>query len=116
MLRAIEESKSLLTEDYIQFSHRFKAKSARVEREQTEMQEMFKDFVKKHEAHGRAVFVKTLSFYLDSLNKNDFRKILEALDEEIKALKSEMEERAVIEVEKLEKLQKFMSSPDKHLE
>ena len=52
-------------------------------KEKTEMANIFKAFVKKHEVGGRAVFIKTLKFYLDSLDEFDFGKILAALKEEI---------------------------------
>ena len=58
------------------------------------MQQMFKDFVKQLEADGKAVFVKPLDFYLDTLRQFDYKKILAALAEEIKAQKREMEEMA----------------------
>ena len=51
------------------------------------MVKIFKAFVKKHEADGRTVFIKTLKFYLDSLDEFDFEKILAALKEEIQASK-----------------------------
>ena len=53
---------------------------------------MFKDFAKKHEAAGRAIFLKSLEFYLDSLNKSEFEKVHAALDEEIQALKRDIED------------------------
>ena len=78
------------------------------------MATLFRDFVKKHAAAGRAVFIKNLDFYLDSLNEFDYKTILAALDEEIKALKREMEERTKIEVDKINNFREFMSSPDHH--
>ena len=47
------------------------------------MANMLNDFVKRHEAAGRAVFIKPLDFYLDSLDKFDYTQIIAALDEEI---------------------------------
>ena len=47
------------------------------------MANIFKAFVKKHEAAGRKGFIKTLKFYLDSLVEYDYPKILAALEEEI---------------------------------
>ena len=113
-MRRIEEDKGVLIEDYIELRKRFKAKSARVEREQTEMSTLFRDFVKKHEAAGRAVFMKDIGFYLDSINEFDYKTILAALDDEIKALKREMEDRTKIELEKIKNFQDFVSSPDDH--
>ena len=46
MKRSIEEKKYVLLNDYIEFHHRIKAKSARAEKEKTELGQMFKDFVK----------------------------------------------------------------------
>jgi NADPH-dependent 7-cyano-7-deazaguanine reductase QueF-like protein len=65
------------------------------------MEQMFKDFAKKHEASGRAVFSKSLEFYLDFLNKSEFEKVLAALEEEILALKRDIEEMTKIEVESI---------------
>jgi hypothetical protein len=62
---------------------------------------MFKDFAKKNEASGRAVFLKSLEFYLDFLNKSEFEKVLAALDEEIQALKRDIEDSTKIEVESI---------------
>jgi hypothetical protein len=57
-----------------------RAKSARVTKELNEMANIFKAFVKKHEADGRTVFIKSLKFYLDSLDEFDFEKMLSALE------------------------------------
>ena len=65
------------------------------------MANIFKAFVKKHEAGGGAVFIKTLAFYLDSLKGFDYKKILEALDEEIQALKRDMKETTKISLERV---------------
>ena len=54
------------------------------------MEDILKVFQNKHEKR-RTVFNKTLDFYLDALSKFDFPKITEALDEEIQALKKEIE-------------------------
>jgi hypothetical protein len=62
---------------------------------------MFKDFVKKQEANGRAAFKKSLDFYLDFLDKFDHIKILSSLDDEIQALKREIDEATKIEVENI---------------
>ena len=45
----------------------------------------------KHKDEGRAVFLKGMDFYMDSLSKNDYGKVLEGLKEEIQALKRENE-------------------------
>jgi hypothetical protein len=47
------------------------------------MAHLLKEFEKKHKGVGRPVFLKSLDFYLDSLNKFEFKKILVALDNEI---------------------------------
>ena len=57
------------------------------------MRKIFKEFRKNlEEADGRPVFIKNLKSYLDYLNQFDYNKRLEALEEEIQALKSKMEE------------------------
>jgi hypothetical protein len=45
----------------------------------------------KHRDEGRSVFLKGMDFYMDSLSKNDFEKVLGGLKEEIQALKRENE-------------------------
>jgi hypothetical protein len=45
----------------------------------------------KHKDEGRAVFLKGMDFYMDSLSKCDYEKVLEGLKEEIQALKRENE-------------------------
>ena len=82
---------------------------------------MFKDFVKKHEAADRAVFIKSFDFYLDCLKKSAYKKVLAALDEEIQALKRkekycnlnfyfkrEMEASTKIELDIINNFQYFM--------
>ena len=49
------------------------------------MEQMFKDFVKMHEADGKAVFVKPLDFYLSTLKWFDYMTLLENLEQEIQA-------------------------------
>ena len=66
------EGKQGLPEEYVELLHLIKAKSAKVKLEQAEMVKIFKAFVKKHEADGRTVLIKTLKFYLDSLDEFDF--------------------------------------------
>jgi hypothetical protein len=56
------------------------------------MSTILKDFVKKQEAKGRTALIKTIEFYLDSLDEFDFTKILAGLKEEIQASKRETEE------------------------
>ena len=77
---------------------------------------MFKDFVKKHEAADRAVFIKSFDFYLDCLKKSAYKKVLAALDEEIQALKREMEASTKIELDIINNFQEFMNSPDQHFQ
>ena len=91
-----------------------KAKSARVTKEKTEMAKIFKAFVKKHETGGRTVFVKTLKFYLDSLDEFDFGKLLAGLEEEIKETKRQIEETTKIEMIRIKNFQELMGSPDQH--
>ena len=72
--------------------------------------------MKKHEAANRAVFVKTFDFYLDCLKKSAYNKVLAALDEEIQALKRQMEASTKIELDTISNFQEFMSSPDQHFQ
>ena len=51
---------------------------------------------------------------MDCLNKSDYKKVLADLDEEIKALKRELEEATKIELDSIKKFQDFMSSPNIH--
>ncbi len=99
----------MLTETYIDFVHKVKAKSIRIQKERTEMEQIFKDFVKKHEAVGRSVFRKSLEFYLDSLNKSEYEKVLTALEEEIQELKSEIEESKKKELASIKEFEDFLS-------
>ena len=69
------------------------------------MVKIFKAFVKKHEADGRTVFIKTLKFYLDSLDAFDFEKILTALKEEIQASKRAVEETTKMEMDRIKNFQ-----------
>ena len=71
---------------------------------------MFEDFMKKHEATDRAVFIKPL----DSLNKSNYKKLMADVDGVIQTLKRETEEKTQIELDSIKKLQDFMSSPNQH--
>ena len=75
---------------------------------------MFKDFVKNQEAADREVFIQSVDLYVDCLNKSDYEKVLTDLDDEIKALKRELEEATKIELDSIKKFQDFMSSPNLH--
>ena len=77
----------MLADEYISLHQRIKAKSAKVEKEKTEMENMLKEFEQKHKDDGRPVFINSLKFYLDSLDAFEFKKILAGLEEEITALK-----------------------------
>ena len=99
------EGKQGLPEEYVELLHLIKAKSAKVKLEQAEMVKFFKAFVKKHEADGRTVFIKTLKFYLDSLDAFDFEKILTALKEEIQASKRAVEETTKMEMDRIKNFQ-----------
>jgi tryptophanyl-tRNA synthetase len=48
MKKGIMETKGLLAEAYIEFIHKVKAKSNRLQKERTEMEQMFRDFNNKH--------------------------------------------------------------------
>ena len=79
------------------------------------MAKLFEDFVEKHsKAGGRAVFIKSLDFYREPLNKFEYGKVLAALDEEIKALKREVKETKKIELDSINKIQEFMGAPEQH--
>ena len=84
-------------------------------KEKTEMAILFKTFVKKHEVNGRTVFIKTLQFYLESLEEFDFGKILEGLEEEIKVTKRQIEETTKMEMIRIKNFQELMGSPDQHI-
>ena len=75
MKRDLEEKQGL-PDEYIELHKIIKLRTARVTKEQTEMANIFKAFVKKHQAGGRTVLIKTLEFYLDSLKQFDYQKIL----------------------------------------
>jgi hypothetical protein len=79
------------------------------------MAHLLKEFDKKHKADGRPVFLKSLDFYLDSLNAFEFKKMLMALDEEIQALKRELEESNKFELDIIKNFEEFMGSPEQHL-
>ena len=65
------------------------------------MKGLVKDFEKKNKAGGRPVFMKSLDFYLDGLKKYEYKKVLVALEEEIQALKRELEEMLKIKVDRI---------------
>ena len=79
------------------------------------MANILKDFVKKQEARGRTALIKSLKFYLDSLDEFDFTKILAALKEEILASKRETEDVTKIEMERIKSYEELLSKPDKHI-
>jgi hypothetical protein len=79
------------------------------------MVHLLKEFEKKHKVGGRPVFLKSLDFYLDSLNAFEFKKIMVALDEEIQALKRELEESNKFELDIIKNFEEFMGSPEQHL-
>ena len=81
------------------------------------MAKLFENFVEKHsKAGGRAVFIKSLDFYRESLNKFEYGKVLAALDEEIKALKRELKETTKIELDSIKKIQDLMGAPQQHFQ
>ncbi len=63
------------------------------------MANILKAFVKKEEARGRTALIKTLKFYLDSLDEFNFPKILAGLKEEIQASKREADDITKIEID-----------------
>ncbi len=79
------------------------------------MANIFKAFVKKHEAAGRTAFVKTLKFYLDYLDKFEFPKILAALKNEIQASKRATEETTKTELIRIQNFEELLDSPDQHI-
>ena len=62
---------------------------------------MLEEFEKKHQAGGRPVFIKSLGFYRDSLNAFEYKKILAGLEEEIQALKNELEKTSKMQMERI---------------
>ena len=113
-MKHVAEKHGTRTDEYISLHHRIKAKSLRVKQEQAEMKQLLKEFEKKHQAGGRPVFIKTLRFYLDSLNAFEYKKILAGLKEEIQALKSELEETYKIEMDRIKFFKEFVGSPEEH--
>ena len=69
---------------------------------------MFEDFMEKHEATDRAVFIKPL----DSLNKSDYKKLVPDVDDVITTLQRETEAKTQIELDSIKKFQDFLSSPN----
>ena len=112
MKRELEDKKSL-PEEYEELRKIIKEKIGSVTREQTEMANIFKDFVKKHEAGGKTFFIKKLQFYLDYLIEFDFKKILEALDEEIQAQKREVE-LTKMEMDSMKNFEESVGNTDQH--
>jgi|688.fasta_scaffold1034892_2 molecular chaperone GrpE (heat shock protein) len=98
------KGKQRLPEEYEELYQIIKAKTARATKEKTEMANIFKAFVKKHEAGGRTVLIKTLKFYLDSLDEFDFEKILSALKEETQASKRAVEEMTKMEMDRIKNI------------
>ena len=78
------------------------------------MKNLLKEFEQKHKACGRPVFIKSLDFYIESLKAFEFKKILVGLEEEIEALKKEMEDRTVTEVNMIKNIEDFKSLQDQH--
>ena len=69
--RTLQEKQGL-PEEYEDLERIIKASTMKVTKEQMNMMNILKDFVKKQEARGRTALVKTLKFYLDSLDEFDF--------------------------------------------
>jgi hypothetical protein len=66
------QEKQGLVEEYEDLERIIKARTTRVTKEQMTMAKILKDFVKKQEVRGRTALIKTLKFYLDSLDEFDF--------------------------------------------
>ena len=71
MQRKLEEKKGL-PEEYEDLERIMKVSTKRITKEQMTMTNNLKNFVKKQEARGRTALIKTLKFYLDSLDEFDF--------------------------------------------
>ena len=71
MQRILEEKKGL-PEEYEDLERIMKVSTMRITKEQMTMTNNLKNFVKKQEARGRTALIKTLKFYLDSLDEFDF--------------------------------------------
>jgi hypothetical protein len=104
-----------LPEYYEELYRIIKAKSSRVNQEQTDMAKILKDFVKKQEARERTGLIKTLKFYLDCLDDFAFPKILVAFKEEIEASKRETEEFTKTEMNRIKSYEALLSKPDQHI-
>jgi len=71
-----------------------------VNRELAELSKIIREFDEKNSEDGKPVFTKKVGFYLDGL-QFDSGKILGGLDDEIKAVKSEMEQMHQLNLEEL---------------
>ena len=71
-MRMTLQEKQGLVEEYEDLERIIKARTTRVTKEQMTMAKILKDFVKKQEVRGRTALIKTLKFYLDSLDEFDF--------------------------------------------
>jgi hypothetical protein len=65
--RTLQEKQGL-PEEYEDLERIIKASTMKVTKEQMNMMNILKDFVKRQEARGRTALIKTLKFYLDSLD------------------------------------------------
>ena len=115
MMKDFEEHQSMRADEYISLHQRIKAKIAKVQKEKAEMENMLKDFEQKLKNGGRPVLIKGLKFYLDSLDAFEFKKMIVGLEEEITALKREMEETHKNKVDMINNFKEFMGTPGKHL-
>jgi hypothetical protein len=79
------------------------------------MANILKVFVEKEEARGRKALIKTLKFYLDSLDEFNFPNILAGLKEEIQASKRETDEMTKIEMDRIKIYQELLTSPEQHI-
>ncbi len=112
--RTLQEKQGL-PEEYEDLERIIKASTMKVTKEQMNMMNILKDFVKRQEARGRTALIKTLKFYLDSLDQFDFTQILTGLKEEIQASKRETDEITKIEMDRIKSLKELLSSPEQHI-
>ena len=59
--------------------------------------------------------IKTLKFYLDSLDNFEFPKILAALKEEVQASKRETDQMTKTDMNRIKSYQELLSQPDQHI-
>ena len=83
-----------------------------VNRELAGLSKIIRDFDEKNSEDDKPVFTKKVGFYLDGL-QFDSSKVLDGIDDEIKAVKSEMEQMNQLNLEKIKSLVEIISLSEK---